>query len=209
MSIVFDWQVWNVLFGVSGWRLRCGPITSTRTILFHMTPLLMLRCYTMLCQKKRNKNHLFITYNSPSSQDSVMYCYYSDTGSLRTTWPNITPFVPLLSHPIRSLGHILTISSSIMSIVIKEEHLLDDVSVTMSSELRRHCTHISLYKESCFHDVFPQIPVQPSTECMHTDHIWFFDRKFQKTQSQTKFHPSIDRHSRRRQTLPLSVFTVK
>ena len=50
-------------------------------------------------------------------------------------------FLPILSHPIRSLGRILTTSSLIMGIVLKEEHMLADVSAMMSSELRRHCNH--------------------------------------------------------------------
>ena len=32
-----------------------------------------------------------------------------------------------------------------MGIVIKEEHLLADVSATMSSELRRHCNHFFIF----------------------------------------------------------------
>ena len=51
LSIFFAWQVCTVLFGVSGWRLICGPVTSTVTTLFQMLPLLMLWCYIMLCQK--------------------------------------------------------------------------------------------------------------------------------------------------------------
>ena len=58
LLIVFDWQVCIVLFVASGWRLRCGTVTSTRTIIFQMPPLLMLQCYIMLSNKKRNK----ITY---------------------------------------------------------------------------------------------------------------------------------------------------
>ena len=46
--------------------------------------------------------------------------------------------------------------------------------------MRYHCTPISLLKKGCFHDVFPQLPMQPSTECMqtdtlHSDPILFFD----------------------------------
>ena len=51
LLIVFAWRVWTVLFGVIDWRLRCGPVTSTRTTLFKMHPLLMLWCYIMLCQQ--------------------------------------------------------------------------------------------------------------------------------------------------------------
>ena len=42
-------------------------------------------------------------------------------------------------------GHILTTSSSRMGIVLKEEHMLADVSATMSSELRRHCNHYFIF----------------------------------------------------------------
>ena len=51
LSIVFAWQFSTVLFGASGWQLRCGPVKSTAIILFQMPPLLMLWCYIMLCQK--------------------------------------------------------------------------------------------------------------------------------------------------------------
>ena len=59
--------------------------------------------------------------------------------------PNLTTFVPLLSHTIISLGHIMMTSSSIMVIVIKEEHYLVDASAMMSSELGCHCTFILFY----------------------------------------------------------------
>ena len=62
----------------------------------------------------------------------------------------------------------MIILSSIMGIVIKEEHLLADVSSIISSELRRHCKHYFIFL-SCLRNVFPQLPVQPSTECTHTD----------------------------------------
>ena len=50
LSIVFAWHVYTVLFGASGWRIRCGSVTSTIIIFFQIPPLLMLRCYIMLCQ---------------------------------------------------------------------------------------------------------------------------------------------------------------
>ena len=57
----------------------------------------------------------------------------SDTGSPRTFWPNLAPFVPLSSHPIRSLGHIMTTSSSIMGIAIIEKNCMTNLSAIMSS----------------------------------------------------------------------------
>ena len=39
------------LVRVSGLRLRCGPVKSTKTILFQMHPLLMLQCYIIMCQQ--------------------------------------------------------------------------------------------------------------------------------------------------------------
>ena len=56
-----------------------------------------------------------------------------------------------------------------MGIFPKEEHLLADVSAMMSSEFRRHCNHYFIFFLSFLRDVFPQLPVQPSTECMRTD----------------------------------------
>ena len=41
-------------------------------------------------------------------------------------------------------------SSSRMGIVLKEEHLLADVSAMMSSELRRHCNHYSIFLEAVY-----------------------------------------------------------
>ena len=76
LSIVFACQVCTVLFGASVWRIICGPVISTRIILFHMPPYLMLWCYIMLCQKIMKLTLLIYIYNSPSSQDSVM-CFYS------------------------------------------------------------------------------------------------------------------------------------
>ena len=55
-----------------------------------------------------------------------------------------------------------------MGIVLKEEHLLPDVSAMMSSELRRYCNRFSFFL-SFLWDVFPQLPVQPGTECTRTD----------------------------------------
>ena len=73
----------------------------------------------------------------------AQHWYYSDTGYLRSIWSNLTPFVPLLFHPMWSLGHTLTILSSRMGIFIIEEHYVADVSAMMSSELRRHFTPIN------------------------------------------------------------------
>ena len=97
----------------------------------------------------------FFIYVSPIVE------YYSDIGSPRYRRPNITPFVPLLSHPIKSLGHIMNTSSSRMGIVFKKEHLLADVSAMMSSELRRRSKFFVFF--NFLRDVFPQVPVQPST----------------------------------------------
>ena len=62
--------------------------------------------------------------------------------------------------------------------------------------------------------MFPQLHLQPSTECTHTDilhsnPILFFDRIRYKTQSQTNLHPSIYRHGRQGQSLPLYVLILK
>ena len=54
----------------------------------------------------------------------------------------MTPFVPLLLHPIKLLGRMTTLSSR-MVIDSSEEHQLADVSAMMSSELRRHCNKFS------------------------------------------------------------------
>ena len=80
----------------------------------------------------------------------------------------------------------MTTSSSRMGIVLKEEHLLSGVSAMIILELRRHWNHFSL-KKSCLRDVFPQLPVQPSTECTYTDTLdydpnLFFDGTCHKTQ---------------------------
>ena len=77
--IVFACQVCTLLFGASDWRLRCGPVTSTRIILFQMPPLLMMWCYTIVCKNKWDKNNLFIIYNSLSIQGSVVYFYSKDS----------------------------------------------------------------------------------------------------------------------------------
>ena len=65
----------------------------------------------------------------------------------------------------------------------------------------------------CFHDVFPQLSVHPSTYCTRTytlfsDPIRFFYRMHPKKQWQTNRHPSIDRHSRRGQPLPPSMCLI-
>ena len=87
--------------------------------------------------------------------------------------------------------------------------MLADISAMMSSELRRHCTHISFFK-SYFRDVLPQLPIKPITSFKRNNTlnhypIPFFDGTCHKTQSQTNRHPSIDRHSRRGQPLPPSI----
>ena len=79
---------------------------------------------------------------------------------------NKSPFVPLLSHPIRSLRHIIAASSSIMVIFIKEEHLFADVSYMMSLELQRHCNN---FFKAVYANVFPQFIVQPRTEYTRTN----------------------------------------
>ena len=65
-----------------------------------------------------------------------------------------------------------------MGIFLKGEHMLADVSAMTSSELRRHCNHYFIFK-SYLRDVFPQLPVHPSTEytrtdTLHSDPICFF-----------------------------------
>ena len=67
--------------------------------------------------------------------------------------------------------------------------MLADVSAMMSSEFRRHCNHYFIFFLSFLRDVFPQLPVQPSTECTRTDTLqydpFFFYGTCLKTQSQT------------------------
>ena len=58
LLIVFTWKVWNVLFEVSGWRLICRTVTSTRAILFHIPHLFVLRCYIMPCQQVMKEKQL-------------------------------------------------------------------------------------------------------------------------------------------------------
>ena len=96
-----------------------------------------------------------------------------------------------------------------MGIVLKEKHMLADVSVMMSSELRRHCNHYFIFL-SCLRDVFPQLPVQPSNEFMRTDTLnsdpfLIFDVTGHKIKSQTNHHTSINVHSRYRQPIPSSI----
>ena len=55
-----------------------------------------------------------------------------------------------------------------MGIVLKKEHMMTDSSAMMSLELRRHCNHFFI-KKSFLRDVVPQLLVQPSSECIHTD----------------------------------------
>ena len=82
----------------------------------------------------------------------------------------------------------------------------------MSSELRRHCTLISLLK-SYFWDWSPQLPVQLSTEftrteTLNSEPILFFDGTCHKAKSQTNHHPSIDHHIHRGQPLPPSILLI-
>ena len=100
-----------------------------------------------------------------------------------------------------------------MGIALKEEYLLADVSPMMSSELRCHCNHYFIFK-SCLHDVFPQLPVQPSTECTRTDTLnsnpfLIFHGTCHKTQSQTNGHLSINCNIRRRKPLPTSILLLR
>ena len=60
-------------------------------------------------------------------------------------------------------------SSPRMGIILKGEHILADVSAMMLSELRHHCNHYLICSKSYLRDVFPQLPVQPSTKCTRTD----------------------------------------
>ena len=58
--------------------------------------------------------------------------------------------------------------------------------------------------------MFPQLPVQPSTEYTSTvtlnyDPIRFFDGTCLKTKSKTNRYPSINRHRRRGKPLPPSI----
>ena len=129
---------------------------------------------------------------------------------MRTSWPYLTPFVPLLSHPIRSLGRIMMTSSSIMVIVFKEEHMLADVSAMISSELWRHCNHYFICFKAvyamCSHSFLYSIVlnVRALTPCILTP-SYFFDGTCHTTQSQTNRHPSINRNFRLRKPLPPSI----
>ena len=103
-------------------------------------------------------------------------------------------------------------SLSRMGIVLKEEHMLADVSDMMSSELRRHCNHYFIFI-SCLRDVFPPLPVQPITEFKCTDTLNSYpflitDGICHKTQSQTNRHPSINCHRRRGKPLPPSIILL-
>ena len=81
------------------------------------------------------------------------------------------------------------------------------VSDMMSSELWCNFTPISLLFKSYFCDWFPQLPVQPRTECTRTDTlnsdpIIFFYETCHSTQPWTDHHSFIDHHSHRGQPLP-------
>ena len=143
--------------------------------------------------------HIFfleVLFGLQKSKGTLDYVYQSHTGSLRTTWLNLTPFVPLLSYQIWSLGHIMKISSSRMGIYIKEEHLLADVSVMRSSELWRHSTHISLFKKSVFTTCslsFPYIillNVRALTPCILTPSDFFMGHNIQENHKPTVTPPS-------------------
>ena len=61
--------------------------------------------------------------------------------------------------------------------------------------------------------MFPQLPVQPSTECVCTDtlnsnSILFFDRSCHNKQSQTKQHHSIKHHILHRKPIPPYIFLL-
>ena len=106
----------------------------------------------------------------------------------------------------------MTSLSSRMGTVIKEEHLLADVSAMMSSELRHHCNHYFFFL-SCLRDMFPELPVQPSTECtltdtLNSDPFFIFDGTCHRTQSQTNRRPSKNCHSRRGKPLPTSILPL-
>ena len=88
-------------------------------------------------------------------------------------------------------------SSSRMGVVLKEEHMLADVSTMMSSELRRHCNHLYLIISKLLSKVFPHLPEHPSneftcTDTLHYDPFLFFDGTCHKTQSQTNRHPPLN-----------------
>ena len=62
--------------------------------------------------------------------------------------------------------------------------------------------------------MFPQFPVQPSTECTRTDTLnydlfFIFDRTGHKTQPQTNIQPSTKCHIRRGKTLPPSILLLR
>ena len=87
--------------------------------------------------------------------------------------------------------------------------MLADEIAMMSSEVQLHCNHF-LYL-SCLRDVFPQLPVQPSTECTRTDTphsnpIQFLTERVIKYNHKPTAAPSIDRCSCRGRTTPFSPF---
>ena len=97
-----------------------------------------------------------------------------------------------------------------MGIVIITEHCVSNESATKSSELRHHCSHISLLLKSCFCDWFPQIPVQLSNEYTRTGTLnynpnLFLDGTCHKTQSQINRPPSIEHHTQLGKPLPPSI----
>ena len=97
-----------------------------------------IRAFHKYCTVDLKLSYLKISEISWSHHVLVWYWLSKD----QLTQSN--PFLALLSHTVRSLGKILTRSSSRIGIVIKEEHLLAEVSAIMSSEMRRHCNHFSL-----------------------------------------------------------------
>ena len=94
-----------------------------------------------------------------------------------------------------------------MGIVLKEEHMLADVSSMMSSELRRHCTPISFLTvfATCSHSFLYSLVLNLRALTPLILALSFFNGTCYNTQSQTNRHPSIERHIRRVQPLPSSI----
>ena len=90
--------------------------------------------------------------------------------------------------------------------------MLADVSAMMSSKLRRHCNHFSFFN-FFLRDVFPQLPVQPSTEYTCTDTLnsepfLIFDGTCHKHNKKNR-HPSINCHCYRGKSFCPSVILLR
>ena len=96
-----------------------------------------------------------------------------------------------------------------MGIALKEEHMSDDASAMMSSELWRHCFKKAVFM-TCSHS-FPYslvLNVRALTPCILTPSYFLTEHAIKNNHIPTAT-PSINCHSRRGQPLPPSVLAVK